>query len=149
MSLNRYDPLYPLITIKMTKNERLKKNSENLLVQHIKGICKTYGYECDYAYVTSRGEPRLAIYPSDRSFRSFSPDLYLRTDVDRDAVRNNIKPAMKSCVWKISTVSYGSLTPEEYKKMLDKMHDALSLANFLNQLDYSKLEQLPESFDAE
>ena len=49
--------------------------------------------------------------------------------------------------FEIQTTSYGALAPDEFKKMLDKMHDGLSCAKFLSNGDWSKLPVMPEHFD--
>ena len=125
----------------MKRAERIKSVKDNLLVQHIKGVINTYGYDCDYIYVTSYGMPHIDIRPKDRSFHWFTPEIFMRGHWEFEDKKYVIDG------FEIQTTSYGALSPDEFKKMLDKMHDWLSCAKFLSNEDWSKLPVMPEKFD--
>lgn len=109
--------------MKMKRQERIDSVKNDLLVQHIKGVIEAYGYDCDYMYVASYGKPEVNVRPKER--RSFTPDIYMRGHWDIAEKKYVIDG------FEIQTTSYGALTPDEYKAMLDKMHDGLSCAKFL------------------
>ena len=127
--------------MQMKRAERIESAKSDLLVQHIKGVIATYGYDCSYMYVTSYGKPEVNVRPKDRSFRSFTPEIYMRGHWDLAEKEYVIEG------FEIQTTSYGALATDEFKEMLDRLHDGLACAKFLGEVDWSKLPVMPEHFD--
>lgn len=127
--------------MQMKRAERIESVKSDLFVQHIKGVIATYGYDCSYVYVTSYGKPCIDIRPKIKFSRDFTPDIYMRGHWDMEEKKYVIEG------FEIQTTSYGALAPDELKKMLDKLHDGLACAKFLESVDWSKLPVMPEHFD--
>ena len=125
----------------MKRAERIESVKNDLLVQHIKGVINTYGYDCSYIYVTSYGKPEINVRSKDRSFHWFTPDIYMRGHWDIAEKKYLVEG------FEIQTTSYGALNPIEFQEMLDRLHDGLSCAKFLESVDWSKLPVMPEHFD--
>lgn len=127
--------------IRMKRQERQELVRKNKTNQEIKKLADAYGYCASEGYICTYGKPELSIRPKDRSHRSFYPCLYMRGHWDI-ADQTYIVEG-----WEIETVSYGSLDPEEYEVMMERMHCGLNLAKALKMFDLNTLEKLPNSFD--
>lgn len=129
--------IYPLTYIKMTKEKFLELRNSNKNFLELKALANKYGYECERAYVTCYGEPRIALYPLERRF---TPNMYLHTEIDFD----------KQC-WdyrrEMSTVSFGSLEWEELEKYVDWVIRWKAFYDELIKIDLHKLERQPNWFD--
>lgn len=118
-------------------NEFIKTSNQ---VNFLRWVVETYGYSLEAAYVERNWEPR--IYINKDYEKRFLPRLYL--DYERD---ENLKPI--NFYWKIETVSYGSLSVEEYQELMENMKNWLDCCKFLNQFNYDMLPKVPEQFDEE
>jgi len=125
----------------MKRAERQAKVRANKTNQEIRALADAYGYYSSEAYITTYGKPELSIRPKDRTHHSFYPCIYMRGHRDIADQTYVIEG------WEIETVSYGSLDPEEFELMMDRMNNGLKLAKALKKFDLSTLEKLPASFD--
>ena len=122
----------------MTRKERLDSMYANQAYNQMYNICDRFGYTLDRAYLTSRGEPRIAIIPDRNS--KYLPDVYCEVEFDW----KNHKAYFKE--WKIATDSYGSLDESEFNKFLIAQQEAYRLVVHLRRVKLSQLEVLPDVF---
>lgn len=113
----------------------------NRVYLRITQICEDAGYEVDRAYIDQYGEPRIGIFPKDRSFQSFYPSIYPQVEYDW----KNHKAIFHG--WKIQTTSYWSLSMDEYERMMDVQYGAMRMVKKLEGLNLDKLAHLPPKFD--
>lgn len=121
----------------MTREQRITQWRKNPTVEKMMDICEHWGYVCDRAWIESYGWLTLGIYPKDRSFHSFYPEIYY------DWNSKNLHDV----AYKIQTTSYGALSQPEFKKMMHCWDQALRMVEDLQRLDLSTLPHLPDKFD--
>ena len=129
--------------MQMKRAERIESAKSDLFVQHIKGVIATYGYDCDYLYVTSYGKPHIEVRPKSRFSGDFTPEIYMRGGWVMWEDRQHYVIGW----FEVQTTSYGSLSTEEMVDFMEKMKNGYDCAKFLESVDWSKLPVMPEHFD--
>ena len=129
-----------LFIIKMKRTDRNEFIKTSGQVEFMRWMVEMYGYSLEAAYVDERWEPRVFINKKDHNDR-YLPRLQLDVEYNWKEMKVN------SFEWTIETVSYGTKTTEEYKKLMDKMKDWFNCCKFLNEFNYSLLPVRPTEFE--
>lgn len=127
----------------MTDKEKFNQSQESDFIKDLKFHCIMYGYELKHCYVevSESGYERFEFYMTEKDYKSYTPEIYVRTTFGRKTKEMD-KPKFE-----VQTTSYGALNEEEMKEFMNAMNDGWKFQQYLNNLDWSKCPRI--KFDEE